>query len=38
MHLCGSDPARFQHVEGRFAAPVLPGDTLTDAGLDDERR
>ena len=27
--LCGSDPARFQHVEGRFASPVLPGDTLT---------
>ena len=28
-HLCGSDPARFHHVEGRFAAPVLPGDELT---------
>jgi acyl dehydratase len=27
--LCGSDPARFQHVEGRFTSPVLPGDTLT---------
>jgi acyl dehydratase len=27
--LCGSDPARFQHVEARFAAPVLPGDALT---------
>ena len=23
--LCGSDPARFHHIEGRFAAPVLPG-------------
>jgi acyl dehydratase len=27
--LCGSDPAQFQHVEARFAAPVLPGDALT---------
>ncbi len=27
--LCGSDPSRFHHVEARFAAPVLPGDTLT---------
>ncbi len=27
--VCGSDPARFRHVEGRFASPVLPGDTLT---------
>ncbi len=27
--LCGSDPARFLHMEGRFSAPVLPGDTLT---------
>ena len=27
--LCGSDPARFEHVEGRFASPVLPGDELT---------
>ncbi len=27
--ICGSDPARFQHIEARFAAPVLPGDTLT---------
>ncbi len=27
--LCGSDPARFHHVEGRFAAPVLPGEALT---------
>jgi acyl dehydratase len=27
--LAGSDPARFQHIEGRFSAPVLPGDALT---------
>lgn len=27
--LCGSDPARFAHMEGRFSSPVLPGDTLT---------
>ena len=27
--ICGSDPARFLHIEARFAAPVLPGDTLT---------
>jgi acyl dehydratase len=27
--VCGSDPARFGHIEGRFASPVLPGDTLT---------
>lgn len=27
--LCNSDPARFGHVEARFAAPVLPGDALT---------
>jgi acyl dehydratase len=27
--LCGSDPARFHHIEGRFAAPVMPGDALT---------
>jgi acyl dehydratase len=27
--LCGSDPARFQHVEGRFASPVFPGEALT---------
>ena len=26
--LCGSDPARLHHIEGRFASPVLPGDTL----------
>ena len=27
--LCGSDPARFQHIEGRFSSPVLPGDALS---------
>jgi len=27
--VCGSDPARFQHVEGRFASPVFPGEALT---------
>jgi acyl dehydratase len=27
--LCGSDPARFLAMSGRFSAPVLPGDTLT---------
>ena len=27
--LCGSDPARFQHIEARFASPVLPGEALT---------
>ncbi|MGI9053777.1 MAG: MaoC/PaaZ C-terminal domain-containing protein [Ilumatobacteraceae bacterium] len=27
--LCGSDPARFHHIEGRFASPVWPGEALT---------
>jgi acyl dehydratase len=27
--LCGNDVTRFQHVEGRFSSPVLPGDALT---------
>jgi acyl dehydratase len=27
--LCGSDPARFKSMSGRFTRPVLPGDTLT---------
>ena len=27
--LCDSDPARFGHIEGRFASPVLPGEALT---------
>ena len=27
--LCGSDPAKFKSMEGRFSKPVFPGDTLT---------
>jgi acyl dehydratase len=27
--LCGSDPARFRAMEGRFSKPVFPGETLT---------
>jgi acyl dehydratase len=27
--LCDSDPGRFQHLEGRFTAPVFPGEALT---------
>ncbi len=27
--LCDSDPAKFHHVEARFASPVVPGDALT---------
>jgi len=27
--LCGGDPARFEHVEGRFTSPVMPGEALT---------
>src|SRR5262249_29149769 len=27
--LCGSDPARFAGMSGRFTRPVLPGDALT---------
>ena len=27
--LCGSDPARFGHIEGRFTSPVFPGEELT---------
>ena len=26
--VCNSDPARFSHIEARFASPVIPGDTL----------
>jgi acyl dehydratase len=26
--LCGSDPARFRSMSGRFSRPVLPGDSL----------
>jgi acyl dehydratase len=27
--LCGSDPARFKSMEGRFSKPVFPGESLT---------
>lgn len=27
--LCGSDPARFRAMEGRFSRPVFPGESLT---------
>ena len=27
--VCGSDPARFKSMEGRFSKPVMPGDDLT---------
>jgi acyl dehydratase len=27
--LCGSDPAKFKGMEGRFSKPVYPGDALT---------
>ena len=27
--LCGSDPARFKGLDGRFSSPVLPGEALT---------
>ena len=27
--LCGSDPARFRGMEGRFSSPVYPGEELT---------
>ena len=27
--VCGSDPARFGSMEGRFTRPVIPGDELT---------
>lgn len=27
--LCGSDPARFRSMEGRFSSPVYPGEALT---------
>lgn len=27
--LCDGDPSRFVHVEGRFSAPVFPGEPLT---------
>jgi acyl dehydratase len=27
--LCGSDPARFRKMDGRFSSPVFPGEALT---------
>jgi acyl dehydratase len=27
--LCGSEAARFHHIEARFASPVIPGEALT---------
>jgi len=27
--LCGSDPARFARMDGRFSSPVFPGEALT---------
>jgi acyl dehydratase len=27
--LCGGQAARFEHIEGRFTSPVIPGDPLT---------
>ena len=27
--VCGSDPGRFQAMEGRFTRPVTPGDELS---------
>ncbi|MFV0260603.1 MAG: MaoC/PaaZ C-terminal domain-containing protein, partial [Acidimicrobiales bacterium] len=30
LHMvCDGDPSRFEHIEGRFASPVIPGDQLT---------
>lgn len=26
---CGNDASRFQHIEARFASPVMPGEALT---------
>lgn len=35
--LCGSDPARFRSMDGRFTKPVLPGQALTvDVWVDGE--
>ena len=36
--LCGGDPAKFHHIEARFASPVMPGEALTDQGVGDRRR
>jgi len=27
--LCGGESSRFKHIEGRFASPVIPGESLT---------
>ena len=27
--LCDNDDARFEHIEGRFSSPVMPGEALT---------
>ncbi len=27
--LCDNDASRFRHIEGRFASPVIPGESLT---------
>ena len=36
--LCGSDPARFISMDGRFSRPVLPGDALGRQGVAPRRR
>jgi acyl dehydratase len=41
--LCGSDPGRFESMQGRFSSPVLPGEALTvqmwlDDGAEDATR
>jgi acyl dehydratase len=35
--LCGGNPERFRSMEGRFSAPVFPGDELTVSMWDDGR-
>jgi acyl dehydratase len=35
--LCGGNPGRFRSMEGRFSAPVFPGDELTVSMWDDGR-
>jgi len=27
--LCGGESANFEHIEGRFKSPVIPGEALT---------
>ncbi len=34
--LCGSESARFKHIEGRFSSPVIPGEALTISMWDTE--